>query len=449
MKTWKKIVRLLILVALILPAAALVAIQIPAVQTAIVGKATGILNQDIDGEIKVGKVYFSFPNNLILKDVDIIQGADDTLAHLGKALVKIKTSSLLTSKEAVVRRVSLEDGSFNIRKLNDSTTNLSALLAPLQKKDKKEPGALPWENIRLDRLNLKRIDFSTDSLHLNNINLAARNIRYSEPLTASARIDNLSLETDTGLKVNTMSADLALDSEGIHVDGLHYDDGWSQLDAKQVSLGFKDFSDFGNFLEKVQIDANLRPSKIDMRTAGAFLPLGGRDLSLWVEGAGKGTVSSLAADKLRIQSDSRQTVADLKFRLRGLPDIERTRIDAEILNLNTTTADLADIIAGIAPGFQKTALTRYAPGEPIHLTAKANGYLSGLSATGHLSTATMGEANIEGFVRKTGSHLGVEGTASTSSLQLGRLLGNPSLGSLTCQTDIDFSLNGKKMSVDV
>ena len=53
MKTWKKIVRLLILVALILPAAALVAIQIPAVQTAIVGKATGILNQDIDGEIFV------------------------------------------------------------------------------------------------------------------------------------------------------------------------------------------------------------------------------------------------------------------------------------------------------------------------------------------------------------------------------------------------------------
>lgn len=449
MKTWKKIVRLLILVALIIPAAALVAIQIPAVQTAIVGKATGILNQDIDGEIKVGKVYFSFPNNLILKDVDIIQGADDTLAHLGKALVKIKTSSLFSSKEAVVRRVSLEDGSFNIHKLNDSTTNLSALLAPLQKKDKKEPGSLPWDNIRLDRLNLKRIDFSTDSLHLNNINLAARNIRYSEPLTASARIDNLSLETDTGLKVNTMSADMALDSEGIHVDGLRYDDGWSQLDAKQVSLGFKDFSDFGNFLEKVQIDANLRPSKIDMRTAGAFLPLGGRDLSLWVEGAVKGTVSNLSSDKLRIQSDSKQTVADLKFRLRGLPDIERTRIDAEILNLNTTTADLAEIMAGIDPGFQKTALTRYAPGEPIHLTAKANGYLSGLSATGHLSTATMGEASIEGFVRKTGSHLGVEGTASTSSLQLGRLLGNPSLGSLTCQTDIDFSLNGKKMSVDV
>ena len=102
MKTWKRIVRLLILVALIIPAAALVAIQIPAVQTAIVGKATGILNQDIDGEIKVGKVYFSFPNNLILKDVDIIQGAGDTLAHLGKALVKIKPSSLLTSKEAVV-----------------------------------------------------------------------------------------------------------------------------------------------------------------------------------------------------------------------------------------------------------------------------------------------------------------------------------------------------------
>ena len=200
MKTWKKIVRLLILVALIVPAAILVAIQIPAVQTSAVRKAGELISKNLDGDIQVGSVYFSYPNNLILKDVDIIQGEGDTLAHLGKALVKIKATSLLFSKEARIRRVSLENGSFNIRRLDDSTTNLSALLAPMmgKEKDDKESAGLPWEIIKLDRLNLKHIDFSTDSLALRDINLAARDIRYSEPLNLTARIDNLTLEADKG-----------------------------------------------------------------------------------------------------------------------------------------------------------------------------------------------------------------------------------------------------------
>ena len=119
------------------------------------------------------------------------------------------------------------------------------------------------------------------------------------------------------------------------------------------------------------------------------------------------------------------------------------------MRLSTNTHDLADIIAGIQPGFQKSTLTRYAPGETITLSAKADGYLSNLSTTGHLGTSSLGEADIEGFFRKTRSGFGVEGTASTSSLQLGRLLGNSSLGALTCQTDVDFSVAGKQVSVDV
>ena len=170
MKTWQKIVRLLILVVIILPIAAMIAIQVPAVQTFAVKKVVGTLTKNLDGSVHVGKVYFSYPNNLILKDVDLIHGADDTVAHLGKLLVKVKTSSLLGS-EARIRRVSLENGYFRLRKYDDSTTNLSRLLAPMQNKPPKEPqspeeegkGGLPWNSISLDRLTVKHIDFSADT----------------------------------------------------------------------------------------------------------------------------------------------------------------------------------------------------------------------------------------------------------------------------------------------
>ena len=141
--------------------------------------------------------------------------------------------------------------------INDSTTNLAALIAPLKNRPPKETtGGLPWETIQAGRLTLKNIDFSTDSLHLQDIHLYARNIRYSE--TVSARIDRLTLrEENLGLDVQACSLDAFMDSTGIRADNLIFNDGHSDLQA-DVKLGFNDFSDFSDFLDKVQLDATFR-----------------------------------------------------------------------------------------------------------------------------------------------------------------------------------------------
>ena len=234
MKTWKKIVRMLLLVVIIVPTAALIAIQIPAVQTYAVGKVSQALTKGLDGNASVGKVYFSFPNNLILKDVDIIQGASDTVLHMGKVLVNVKTSSLVLSKEARIRRISLEDGRIQIRHINDSTTNLSLLIAPLTKK---KSGGLPWNAFLLDRLNLKDIDFSYDSLSVEDVNLSLRKAYYAEA-SAGARIESLTLRSGD-LLVEECSADLAYDSTGVAVKRLRYDDSFTQLRSDHLALGFR------------------------------------------------------------------------------------------------------------------------------------------------------------------------------------------------------------------
>lgn len=447
MKTWKKIVRLLVLVLLIVPAVALVAVQIPAVQTALVGKVTEVLSKDLDGDVRVGKVMFSFPNNLILKDVDVIQGADDTLAHLGKVLASVKTTSLVFSKEARIRRVSIEDGQIAIRHINDSTTNLAALLAPLKNRPKKETsGGLPWETIRAGRLTLKHIDFSTDSLHLQDINLSARDIRYGQ--TASARIDKLTLREEArGLDVQACSVDAYLDSTGIRADNLRFNDGHSDLRA-DVQLGFSDFSDFSDFLNKVRIDATLQDSHFDTQSLRALIPGDIPAIGLQLDGRVQGPVSDLRSDLLHVESDSKQTAADLSFRIKGLPDIQTARIHAEVLRGTTQTADLADILAGVQPGFQKSTLTRYAPGETISLTAKADGTLADLKTTGQLQLGSLGAAAVDaqlGLVRG----FRAEGNITTDSLQLGRLLGNKSLGALTCETDVRFSTSKNGISATV
>ena len=195
MKTWKKIVRLLVLVAILIPTVALIAIQVPAVQTALAGKLTERVTRGLEGDVSIGKVYFSFPNNLILKDIYVVSDGD-TLLSAGKILVKVKATSLIR-EEAVVRRVSLEHGYAAIRRLDDSTTTLSKMLAPLKRSNKDTTTALPWKSVSLDRLAVKDFGFTFDNrlpaartdttvlphadwknLRLEDINLTARNIRY-------------------------------------------------------------------------------------------------------------------------------------------------------------------------------------------------------------------------------------------------------------------------------
>ena len=449
MKTWKKIVRILLLVVIAIPTAAIIAVQIPAVQTAIVGKVTDRLSGQLDGEARIGKVYFSFPNNIILKDVDLIYAEADTVAHLGKVLVNVKASSLLFSDQARIRRVSVEDGKIGIRKINDSTTNLAALLAPMLNKEKKddEPFSLPWENVKLDKLTLKHIDCATDSLDVRDINLAVRNVNYGK--TASARIENLSLqEMRRGFQLDRLSGDVKLDSTGISVADLRFDDGHTDIYA-DAALGFNDFSDFSEFTDKVMIDADLHDSRLDLQTVKTLTGGDVPDLALWLDGHVRGTLSDLSSHPLHVRSDSGQTTADVSFRIRGLPDVQNARIDAQVLNSSTNTSDLAEILGTVSPSIDKKSIRRIAPGEPLSLTANASGTLSNLKFSGRLGTATMGAAALNGTLRKSPRGMQIDGNARTESLQLGRILGNSGLGALSCETDINFSTSGKRFDVGV
>ena len=449
MKTWKKIARLLFILVVAIPTAAAVAIQIPAVQTAIVGKVTDALSGKLDGSVHVGKVYFSFPNNVILKDIDVIQGKCDTVGHVGKILVNVSAPSLVFSNHARIRRVSVEDAHVSVRRIDDSTTNLSALLAPMLKDRKKseEPLKLPWELIRADRVNLKNINVSADSLDVRDLNLSLRDIRYDGNLMA--RIENLTLEEHVrGIRLDRLDGTVSLDETGLQLQDFHFDDRNSRLEA-DLGLRFSDFSDFSDFLNKVRIDATLHNSLLDLQTLRSVLGDKIPALALWLDGRVEGTVSDLRSDHLHVQTDSQGTSADLRFRLRGLPDIDHTQITAEIANGHTSTADIAEILSGINPSFKKSSVTKFAPGEPLTLNARASGTLANLQLTGRLDTPSMGAAALESTLHLKNGTFGIEGTVGSETLQLGRVLGISTLGPLTCQTGVAFSSSKKNLAVDV
>jgi hypothetical protein len=467
MKTWKKIVRLLVLFAILVPTLALIAIQVPAVQTALVGRVTEYLTRGLDGDVHIGKVYFSFPNNLILKDI-VISSDDDTLLCAKKMLVRAKTTSLAFSDEAVIRRVSLEDGFAAIRRLDDSTTTLSAMLAPLMVQ-KNDTTALPWSSIRLDKLTVKNFGFAFDNrlpadrdtavaphvdwknLRLEDINLSARNIHYTAE-ALDLRVDRVSFREQGGLDLQNLESDIRLDGEGLTFDGLEYDDTWSQLHADRFRLGFNDFTDFNDLLEKVSVDLSVLESRLDMRTLYYYTgaeALAKADLGLLLDGTVSGPFSDLRTDLLRIQSPSKDTRLTFKGRVQGISNINTARIDLQIFDGITRTADIASMLDQMGMGINTRSIRKIAPGEPISLKGSINGRLSGLKADLDVKTASMGSAQVDAHLAKNGKHMQVEGSATSQNLDLGRLLSQPSLGTLTADATLAFDNTGGKTRINL
>ena len=160
MRLWKKILFTIVMVVIIVPTAAFLSLQSSKVQTLVTAKIASLLSEEMDGRTTVGKVYLSLPNNLIIKDINLIYGQEDTVAHIGKFLVHLKLAPLLKG-ELSVKRIALDDSRLSIGKINDSTTNLSALLSPFISDRDKDTTASFIDLYSIRRLSVKNFSFQT------------------------------------------------------------------------------------------------------------------------------------------------------------------------------------------------------------------------------------------------------------------------------------------------
>lgn len=441
----------LIIVIILIPVAAAIALQFPAVQTAAVNKAAELLSEKLDGEVTVGKVYLSIPNNLILKDVNAIYGERDTVASVGKLLVNLKAASLLT-EELAVKRVSLEDGCFRLRKTDSATTNLSALIAPLLDPDKEKDTASvsPFKSYRLDRLTVKNFNFSTEdrfadsisfssphqidwsNIGLEEINLDARHLKYEDSLSVS--IEKLTFKESRGMEVNHFSGDVSMSDNLIIIRSLDYDDGLSHILADSFSLGFDSFDDFSDFLNKVRLDGDFNGTTFDFRSLDYFAGLDYMTLRLGLDGRVYGTVADLRSQHIDVTSDTGVTDLGVAFQLKGLPDFLNTYAKIKVDGGKTSVADVARILEEVSPDINTSSFSKFAPGTVFNLNADMDGLFSNFKSKVSLQAPDMGSVEADGTF-KCGNGGKIDAAVRTNGFQTGRFLLIDSIGALTCSAD--------------
>ena len=467
MSRLRKIVLTLILVLLLLPAAIAVCIQIPGIQTAVCNVLAGKIADSMGGVASIGRIYFSPPNYLILKDVSLSKKEDgDTVAFVGKLLVKVDASSLPTANPRI-RRISLEDGAVHLEKLKPMLARLSEGKPP---KDTSRKGIeIPFSSFRLDRLRIRDFSFSLfnpnrkkpadrtkhpvkldwGDLQLSDINLEMESIVVDNSVKCT--IKNLSAKEKYGFDMNTFGCDVVLDTTGIHIDGLHYNDGYSNLVSPHLDLLFNDFTAFKDFCRNVTFDATFDNTFLDFKSLRYYGLKDGINLKLYVDGRVTGPICHLDSECLDVFTGTRRTHLKLVPHIVGLPKSASTMASVNVLDLTTDSRDIAQVVSEVSKkkGFDKRKLSRLAPGDRIRFRGKIDGLFTDFVAYGKLEGKQLGVAKVD-MICRADKQKGytLDGFLQTFDFDLGFLLQKDALGPLTC-TGEAVAHTGKNLDIQL
>lgn len=452
---------------LILQIGIYLALQIPALQTWLARGVVGTVSNKINGDIKVGKVYFVFFNRLVLNDVSITEKENstgtlkDTLLSCSKLSVTLSPMELIKGN-IKLNSVSLSDGIFNLQNEGVGMSNLKRIfnLGKKQKDTTRKKsvnllaGSLKLRDFRFvmqnprnyrDRgpfcMNFADLDVKDIDININSISLERDTLR--------ANIKNISAKEKCGFNLKHLEGLLQVTAHKAVIKDLWIEDEYSNIPAEYFSMSFDTTDDFSDFVNRVKLGINLSDAYINFKTIGKFAPsLMNSSLAFYANGEIEGRVNNIKADNLEVTSESGLTFLRLKARLSGLPDVPSTMASVKIEECHTMPGDIASIIASINNTPEIPFLTRLTPSVRYNFTADLTGLLYDFAVRGRL-TSPVGSVNMDILLdaspeqREKG--LKLDGFIKTRELNLGKILNNKMLGSVTLDGNIESVFKSERL----
>ena len=453
-------------------------IQLPRVQTFIVGKVTDRLDDKLDADIRFEKIHFRPFRTLILKNVEIIDRnpvADaanpesikvDTFFRAEYITARFTLEGLFMQSCLHLDNVSVSNAEMNLV-LEDkpdagdgdtSTDNLSRIFRlkkpEVPKRSEKEIfhiNHVEIENMRFTMRNHgeDKVPFhggiNWDDLDIMDINLTAEDLQFKAGIM-SGRADLGPFREKSGYRTERITGEAKVGRGRTIVENLRIKDPWSDLSLPLFMMSYANVKAFQNFIEEVKIDAEIAESSLDFKTLTYFAPqLGDNRLKAGVSGKASGYVNDFSLTDMKIASYAGGFSGVVNGRMTGIPDIGSTRIDARIDRFNLTGEGLGLFLSEwMKEG--ELDLSRYARGHTFMVDAKAEGLLDELDIDADI-TSLIGRASadviIDGLIDKD-KPIGIKGTASTDNLDLGKILSADIIGPVTMRTGLSAVLGEKK-----
>ena len=449
------------------------ALQTPAVQTRIGDRVVKAVNEKLDGEISFERIHFKPFTSLVLKNVVIIDKQPvidpvapesspvDTFFRASYIVAKMNLKSL-TGREGIhIDKVIITDADMNLvlednpDEGKENIDNLSRIFR-IEKGQKKEPG--DKELFHIQRVELDGFDFSMknytssktpyygginwNDLDIRDIQLKAKELRFKGGVM-SGEVRSLSFSEKSGYTCNLIKGKAKVGNGKAIIEDFSLNDPWSSINLPLYMMSYSGVEAFQDYIAEVKMDAEFSQSIVDFRTITYFAPqLEGNELIVNVKkGTFSGTVDDFTVSDMHVSSQAGGFSGRLTGRMTGIPEIEKTRIDARIKDFAVTSKGLSRFISEwMKEG--ELDLGRYAPGTSFLITAHAHGLLDHMDVDAYIRSAV---GTLDADIRlddliSTDRQIGIRGNVSTRDLDIGKVIGNDLLGKLTMNTTAEVKL---------
>ena len=486
MKKGLKITAWILAAILILLLGLLVAVQSPAVQTALARKVVTRLADKIDGDISVGHIAVRPFDAVTLEDIVITDrnpytggefARQDTLARIGSLSARFSLKGLLHKERISVSRLKLQDGALNLvlepgtggKAVTDNISRIFRLTQDPDKPDKDFGDLLEAKKVDIENFTFRMFNpvaaarqrerghapTPADVIDWNDLEVKA-DVHASDLLVKDGVIsgdaDHIAIRDKTGWNVRDLSGKVKVGHGKVLLDNLHIDDGDSNLYLRYFRLLGTLDDEYKDFVERVRLEGEfVSPTVFSMQTVRHFAPnLERFTFETDLTGRLEGTVSDFAVKGIDIREHGSGVRGRIDGTMKGLPDINTTVLDYRVKDFSFGMGGLGTFIQEWAPD-TKLNLGKLGKGTDFHLDATAKGVLDRLAVKGNL-TSNAGAADVDLTLRNVLDKkrpIAIDGVLRTRDLDAGRIAGIDALGPVTLTTGVNATLAPRGMQVRI
>ena len=429
------------------------------------------MTEKLDGEIVFDKIHLKPFTTLILKNVAIVdknpakdaldpeKAVVDTLFRAKYIIARFSLEGLADPDGFHIRKAYIADARMNLVLEDDpddttgqGTDNLSRIFRLVKNPPKKEP--LPDEIFHIRDVELNNMAFALinhktlktphyggmnwNDLDVTDIDLKARDLMFKGGIM-TGEVGELSFREKSGFICHSLTGSAKVGNGRTIVEDLKLKDQWSDIDIALYMMSYDSVKDFEDYISKVKMDGVIRKSLVDFRTITYFAPqLAGNNLRVVTEGRVEGFVSDLHFYNISARSEAGGFSGTVNGSMTGLPDINKTRLDATIKNFNMTADGLGRFVSEWTPEGNEVDLSRFAKGTIFMVDGSAKGLLNKMNAKISLNSL-IGRAEAEAVLTDItipSKPIGIEGTINTEDLDLGRIIGTDIIRQTTLRAGI-------------
>ncbi len=419
-----------------------VVLSLPGVQTHLARYATESINKEFGTNINIDRLRVSLISwNTSLQGVYIEDYRKDTLFHINEL-----TTSVLSIRNLI--NGSLEFGDIEVDQLNfklktyegENDTNLGIFIDKLDDKKPRDPGTPPFyfssSDVDIADSKFKLIDENLEteeSLNFKDLNIRATDFEIIGPeVVANIRV--LSLNSNRGIQLKKLATDFKYTKRQMRFDSLSIQTPESLLKGNLVFD--YDREDFKDFLNKVNLTAEFRESKVAFDEVNLLYDQFGKQKEVTFSSNVMGVLNDLTIEQLFLQSDNTGIRGDFNFK-NLFANEEPFVLEADIKNITTSYYQLRSLLPNILgkslpSSFQKlgqftirgdATITDTSIDARINLNSAIGSSYADLNLT---EINNIDNANYKGFV-------------SLIDFDLGDFIGNKDLG----KTSLDVNVEGK------